>query len=314
MANTLKIIIKYLLCCIFVFNGIKTNAQGCSDAGFCTAGGIKAGEIGKANSDIRLGIGYGIGDLKVNIIQINAEWNWAISKNVTFQSKIPFTFTNGNLGHSSGLGDISASLTYSGKKIGNLSTAYILGTKIPTGKTDISYTPNLIFPQTKISMPMPYQTGLGTADIIAGGRLKYKLYSFAIGTQIVIYHDNKNSFLPELDSNKASLYFPSKNLIRGNDILIRAEKLFQIKKFDIEPGILAIYRLQGDKATNASGVSAILKGSEGLTLNITLNVAYTISSKIQLLITAGTPLIVRTTRADGLTRALVSGIQIKYQF
>jgi len=305
----MRLITSIFFCVLNISIGLNLKAQGCSDAGFCTAGSMRSGD--KTNpeykNDLRLGFGFGIGEQGVKIGQILTEYNRKVFKNGLFQVKFPFTFTSGALGSANGIGDPSLVYTHSlnTKKAAPLNLS--AGFKFPLGKTNTAYTGSL-------SLPMPYQTGLGTLDFIAGLRSSIKKFSFSAAAQVVLIQGNKNNFLPELDSINAGLYFPSNMLQRGNDLLLRVDRKFEFQKFSIEPGILAIYRILGDKLTNQLGENKIYPGSEGLTLNITINTVFKLSEQSNLLFSVGAPVIVRVSRADGLTRALALSVNYLYTF
>lgn len=288
------------------------NAQGCSDAGFCTAGGLKNESTGLQSSDIRLGYNFNIGEQNVLIQAIQLETNFKLQKKAIIQAKIPFLWIQGNLGNTKGFGDPMISITYQIQNKKQFNAHIIGGIKFPLGKTNFTYQ---VYPQVDnylLSLPMPYQTGLGTTDLIAGYRINKGAWKFATGLQWVLIQNNKNNFLPEKDTLNDGLYFASNQLKRGNDLLLRVEHNIKIGNFNIEPGLLGIYRLKGDIITESNGNSLLLQGSKGTTLNLTLNVNFKISAKLQTALNAGAPIIVRQIRADGLTRAFVTSVQFKY--
>jgi len=57
-----------------------------------------------------------------------------------------------------------------------------------------------------------------------------------------------------------------------------------------------------------------IDGSEGLTLNLTADLRYQLNSSWWLEASMGSPLVVREVRPDGLTRALVANVGLRYAF
>ncbi len=183
------------------------------------------------------------------------------------------------------------------------------GTKFPTGTTDKAV-------DSTYSLPMPYQTGLGTTDLVVGAAWNFKTWNVSAGYQTVLNHDNKNTFLRSRfpgDADAAG-YFESNLLERGDDALLRIEKQFHIKKFMVTPGLLGIYRLTEDEITDDTGTQVAVEGSDGLTMNITATAAYAVSNRFGLQLMFGAPAVVRDVRPDGLTRSLVLNLGFRYNF
>ena len=96
--------------------------------------------------------------------------------------------------------------------------------------------------------------------------------------------------------------------------MLRVERDFILHKLKLSAGLLAIYRLQEDKIIDESGTQVALKGSDGLTLNITGSVQYDISKHSGVSFLFGAPSVVRDVRADGLTRKIVATASYQYRF
>lgn len=306
--------VKFILSAILLLFSIQvTLGQGCSDAGFCSAGSLKttAGSDSIPVSTVALKFSYGSGEEGVNIVQLNPELNWDLSTRFSVQAAIPYVITSGDLGSNSGIGDLLVNATYKFHQTEAFTLRGSVGGKLPTGNTDESFADG-------VSFPMPYQTGLGTYDLIAGISASYKNWLFAAGYQGVLKNENKNSFLyarlPLTEIENASGYFESNLLDRGDDVLFRVSRSFKLNKTGITPGILAIYRIQKDKITNFTGNEVALDGSDGLTLNLTVSSELRLNKLFSLLIEAGAPLVVRDVRADGLTRSFVASASLRYHF
>ena len=194
------------------------------------------------------------------------------------------------------------------KKTEKLKFNITAGTKIATGKSDAA--------ENNLPLPMPYQTGLGTYDLILGTSLKYSNWNFGLGFQAVLSNKNENQFSRNAWTTNpdAQKYFESIFLNRGNDALLKMERNFKWKKLNLSPGLLGIYHLQESSFIDDSGNRASIKNSDGLTLNITCNAQYNFSNHTGINLVLGFPTVVRKARPDGLTRHFVLAAAFNYRF
>ena len=287
-------------------------SQGCSDAGVCSIGGHGKMEKGS----LTLNTQYGVGEQGVQYFTNQIEGVLRLNSKYTLQLKVPYTFINGNLGSNNGLGDI---VLVGNKNIydkNDKKMSLSLGTRIGVNNA------NKGLENLNKALPMPYQTSLGTHDLLLGADLEYKeKWRFSLGVQIPIIQFNKNGFdtariSPSSDyGDKARQYFSSYHLIRRPDIVFRVDRTFKItKKLKFTAGLLPIYHLLHDRATDINGIERAIHGSKGLTLNIPVAAAYKFNSKWTLTARFASPVIVRKVRPDGLTRQFVSSIELKYTF
>jgi hypothetical protein len=289
-------------------------AQGCSDAGFCTAGALqgaapKPGSKVDLPNSIAFSFTAGSGEQGTAIYMPQLEWREAIGKKSVLELKLPFYIANGNLGAHSGLGDPVLTYTHTLKQDKSWSLQATGGLRVSTG--DASATG-----KNGLALPMPYQANLGTTDVILGLAFHYGRYlTFAAGYQQPVIQYNQNGYVP-VDAGPAiphyGDYFLSAQLRRKGDVLLRAEGHYQWHKLSVSAGPLLIYHLGKDHA-RISATEIRIDGSEGLTLNIAGNIAWT-SRRWKADISAGTPLAVRSYRPDGLTRAWVLTPRISYLF
>lgn len=300
---------KVFLFTIFLFLLIKggVNAQGCSDAGVCSVSGAAQTMTDSTNTNqdvealliLRTTTSVSSGEQGVLTLQEIPEVEYYISKRIQLVTRIPYIINAGNLGTTSGIGDpyfgISAQVFSSEENKISISGGY----KIPIGKTDIR--------DAGRSLPMPYQSGLGTSDGLFGAFwVKERLRVSAV-YQHVFKQKNKNEFLRSRweGIKRAQTYFESNELKRGNDLSLRFDYEFNWKNGKIYTGILSIYRLTEDKITELSGEEKQVKGSGGLTLNITASAFYQFTPQQRLTAQIGFPVVVREVRPDGLTRSAV---------
>lgn len=305
---------KGILFLFFVLASTNIKAQGCADAGFCTAGALKTGNHN--NSEKNYGsigmsgaVGYGEQGTIVFIPQLEIGKN--LSANSLVEIKLPYYIATGNLGIASGIGDIIATYTqgiYRQKDIWDIKGT--VGGRVSLGKSNLT-------DKNGLPLPMPYQPNLGTIDIIAGLNIRYKKhYVLAVGLQqpIVNYNDNQYYSGAYFSTDTSyQQYFSSRKLERKGDALLRLEYDKDWKRSGISASTLFIYHLGNDKITTLTGNKTEVAGSEGLTLNLTFNY-YRDYKNWRFEAGVGAPLIVRDYRPDGLTRAFVITPRATYFF
>lgn len=286
-------------------------AQGCSDAGFCTAGALKGGVLQHNDStgtasEIGIAVNAGSGEQGVFTLAPQLEYHHKIGRKGKLDVSVPFVIATGGLGTHTGLGDPIVTCSYPLWQHNGYSLKGTAGLRIGTGNADATGTAG--------ALPMPYQTTLGTTDLIAGISLTKKWLSLAAGWQQPVIQYNNNGYYPDKpgmvgDYNK---YFPSACLERRGDVLFRATAMHSWKKLELKAGPLFIYHLGKDRVcvSPVSGVGGMteLNGSEGLTLNLTGELTYTLGHS-WLSIAGGTPYIVRDVRPDGLTRSWAATVR-----
>jgi len=288
---------------------ILVNAQGCSDAGTCSIGSLEqtadsVRTVPKFKFSLEQSFGLGEKFMFISTTSVIAEHQF--TKTTKWVLRVPFTLTTGNLGNSSGAGDILVSVIQEIYK-GKISTFGILiGGKLRTSHADFSYGDN--------PLPMAYQTSLGTYDIIGGVQMMFKTWDFYLAYQHP-FGSNQNQYLhPEEVTNKHKLYFESAYLKRGDDLALKVQKSFSLKKSQtLHPGVLPLFRLQKSEIIR-NGNPEILDESSGLTLNLFLTYSKTFKNNTVFSVTGASAAIDRNYRADGLTRNFVVTIRFTNLF
>lgn len=305
---------SFFIVLTFLFSHVAYS-QVCSDAGFCTAGALKGQNADNENKDyhvyaVSLALGIGNGERKTTILTPQLEYVRNFSKRSLLEIKLPYYIASGNAGSGNGLSD--PILTYVNTFIEkrNVRVSLSTGLRIGIGKTNISNSQGH-------ALPMPYQPGLGTTDIILGLRTDYKQFlSFAAGYQQAVLQYNHNEYLSDqypAESDDYKSYADSRMLQRKGDLLFRASGHYNVKKFRLSAGPLLIYHLGEDKATDINDRTFNIKGSSGITLNVTAGLQY-VMKNIIFDCSLGAPLITRDVRPDGLTRSWVVVPKISYTF
>jgi len=299
-----------LICSLLYANNMQ--AQGCSDAGFCTAGVLQSAAPDVDSNKLyknSIGLSYAIGsgEQGTSVFVPQLEWRQSIGQRGFVELKLPYYIAAGNLGGHSGWGDPVITYTRGLQQKKNWSLQATGGLRISIGNADATG-------KDGWPLPMPYQANLGTTDIILGLSLNYtRFVTIAAGYQQPVVQYNYNGYVP-VDAGPAAPhygdYFLSARLKRKGDVLLRAEGHYQWRQLSISAGPLLIYHLGKDRA-DILGAEIRLDGSEGFTLNLAGNIAWT-RQRWKVYVSAGTPLAVRSYRPDGLTREWVVTPGISY--
>lgn len=297
---------KITILTLMVFGIQQVTAQGCSDAGFCSVGNpFKATNTEKKNF-IEIGGVYGIGEEDVTIFSPYASYTRLFSDKFAVNAKLTGTIANGSFGTISNVGDIFVTGNYKfNPESSNLKWSGLLGAKIPltSGNDKIN----------NVSLPMPYQSSLGTFDIIGGLEASVKNLDFNVAAQIPL-NDNKNSYLSTLSPTDK---FESTNFFhRKSDVLFRSTYriLLLNEKLSLKPNVLFIYHLGNDSFVNQFGNRVEIANSDGLTINGNIIANYKIGDNSSIETSLATPFVVREVRPDGLTRAFTFGLSFKQGF
>ena len=291
------------------------NAQGCSDAGVCTIHAIKnntstSGEKGDKNNNIAVGFAFGKGERNTSVYTPYIEYTRSITDQTSVTGKISFSAVTGELANTSGLGDLFVSVNHAIDNNRKWQKSLVVGLKIPFDQADIV--------ENGIHLPMPYQTSLGTTDLVLG--LSYIRQSFGatLALQQPLKKMNGNRFLPSDYPSVplAAEYLPTNYFERKSDALLRFSYNFDLNRsrFSIRPSLLGIYHLGNDSYADMNKMRIKIEQSSGLTLNGNVFVGYSLNKSSALELSAGAPFVVRTNRPDGLTRSFVASLEYKFSF
>ncbi len=317
--------LRYFAISLALGFGAHAAAQGCSDAGVCTAGPI--GELATSSDSLavtneyrhsaRMTFSYAIGERGVTILQLVPQVDLQATDRLGFQVKMPWISASGDLGENSGMGDPVFTSSFAIIKNNKSRMDAILGAKFPVNKANAL--------EDGRPLPMPYQTSLGTTDVLLGLSYRWHRWQFAVAYQHVLAQNNQNEFTHGrwIDDMRARGYFESDHLQRANDAVARLQYKIPLGRLSLQPGLLAIQHLGKDVRLEApvdpAGMPRIpepveVDGSEGLTLNLTFDAQHKLSDQWVLVLAYGSPVIVRDIRPDGLTRSLVLNIGLIHRF
>lgn len=313
---------RILVWFIFLAATISAWGQGCSDAGFCTMGAMKPDQPFNKKAEFKLrsmelSFYRGTTTTSPIVYVATADLNFSLSRKTFFQVKLPYQAIKGNFGNTSGLSDISLSLTRTLKSTDKYDINFTVGGKIPSNKSDLS-DPT----RNNIDFPMYYQTSLGTYDVVTGISLKTRDWLFATGLQKP-FNEIENTFKwsewPEPtvypDFTYVQTYDVSNKLKRGTDIMFRAERNFRFSQWNVSMGILPIIRITKDEIEDPQTGSRVkLDGTTGMALSsiTTFGYSFNVRSGVRLLV--GYKITDRKVNPDGLTRDMVTTISYLYRF
>jgi len=304
-----KIIIVTILP-LFIYG--KLIAQGCSDAGVCTIHSIKNNtttEQDKNKNDIVAGFAFGKGEENTSNYTPYIEYTRSINSRTSLTAKASFSWISGELANTSGFSDLFVSVNHAFDTKGKWQKSFIAGLKIPFDRSDII--------EKGIHLPMPYQTSLGTTDLVLGVNYIRQSFGVTLAVQQPLRPINGNHFLPENypANSLAQKYLPTNEFSRKGDVLLRFSYNYKLdQRWSIRPSLLGIYHEANDSYLDANKIRMSIPNSNGLTLNGNLFLDYALNSNSGFELSVGTPFIVRENRPDGLTRSVVASIEYRFGF
>ncbi len=294
--------------------------QGCSDAGFCTMGAMKPDQNYNTKAKYKLNslsISQYRGKTTLSPINYTTtiEANISILDKTQVQVKLPYTYIKGNLGTSSGLGDISISATRLLHQADNYKLSFTLGAKIPTNNSTQKGDKVFTIPDTTVSrtLPMYYQTSLGSFDVVTGISLVSKKWLFAAGYQQALTR-NKNDFKwGEWRDYPSKAYLEkhprATHLLRGIDVMLRAERNWRFSRWNFSIGALPIWRITKDSRRSVNLEKEIkVDKTTGMALSILAGAGYQFNVNHGLKFIYGKKITDREVNPDGLTRHAVLSI------
>lgn len=292
-----KTIITILLFLLY-FSHQESRAQGCSDAGVCSATQHVNNNGDKPNLHVfSYTQSFGLGDRNAAIIGGNFNYRLQANKFIAFGLSLPYSIVIGNLGSTFGFGDIilNTDIVVFSKEKDQLSL--FLAGKIATGNANKKLDGQ--------ALPMVYQQSSGTNDFITSLNWSRSDWFFALGYQHP-FNTNENEFIANdfPENSSAATYHSSAFLKRGDDMMLRIQRTFALKKSKIKAGILPIYRLQGDEIKINDSYQKV-EGSKGLTLNLYAGWIHEFNDNVIGELQLAAPPITREVRVDGTTRTFL---------
>ena len=308
----MKKFIPLALIVIIISN--KSFAQGCSDAGVCTLHSIKnnaeahESKEGKKN-DVSVGFAYGKGERSTNNYAGYIEYTRSLSARTSITGRVSYAAISGELASTSGPGDLFLSFNHAFDVKKKWQKSFVFGLKLPFESADIT--------ENGISLPMPYQTSLGTIDLVLGLNYNRKNLGATLALQQPLKDQNENKFLPGgFPTDPLTVfYWPTNGFKRKGDVVGRASYSFKTgDRFSIRPSLLGIYHLGNDTYLDNNKMRRAIFNSRGLTLNANVFIDYHLKNGNGFELSLGTPFVVREQRPDGLTRSFVASLEYQFSF
>lgn len=290
---------------IVIFLAVDLYGQGCSDAGFCTLNSFKPHADSTTFSNrVNVGANVGVADYSIGIFGSYLEYNRKISKRLEADVKLTMISQSGNNISEVGLSDVFFNFNYMASNRVTLTA----GAKVPLSDGNKS--------RNGLTLPMDYQSSLGTFDLILGAGYKFRKLQTVVAYQQPLTQNNNTFLSSEYSSDSPLSTFQSTNQFhRKGDILLRASYPIQAaKKLTLTPSLLPIFHLGNDTYIDEQNITREIDGSSGLTLNANLYVDIAIGKASIIQFNLGTPLIVREARPDGLTRSLIVNLEYAVKF
>lgn len=295
-----------IIALVGLFSGFSSYSQGCSDAGICSIGNSFQNSKTDFKNGIEIGNIFGTGEADVTYFSSYLTYTRTINERFSLSSKITYSVANGSFGQRGAFGDGYFIGNYNWKTKTTAKWSTLMGFKIPFTSSNLKI--------NEFSLPLDYQSSLGTFDLILGLNLTYKKWDFNTGIQIPVFNNNRNSYFKEFSDTDD---FPSTNLFeRKSDALFRTTYTIQPAntKFTFKPNVLFLYHLGEDSFENAFGKRETIQNSDGLTINGNLIGSYAINAKNSIELSLATPFVIREVRPDGLTRGFTAGLIYKVLF
>ena len=300
----MKTVLLYVLLIVALLP-IRSVAQGCSDAGFCTLHYRETTPnegIYKPVNRLAFESGYNIGENNTGIVTISVEYGWQINRNLRWNNKITAANIHGEFGNHFNVGDLYSTISFPIDKHHSEKFLLLAGLKLPLTRSN-----DKIQGQ---ALPMVYQTSLGTYDLVAGGSVLLSHWDLQFAAQIPVINQNQNSFLAAFSTKPG--YLNTNAFRRKPDVLLRIGYPLHKGSWTLNPNLLGIYHLGRDSYADQTGQRVAINGSDGFTLNANLQANYQITQKQSLQLSLATPLIVRENRPDGLTRSFVASVAYSF--
>ncbi len=294
-----------LIALYLILQSLVLKGQGCSDAGACSIQTFDfEDDLSSPQRKISLSFDQNValGEKFIFISQSTLGVQYSITSYTRVELRIPFIFTYGNLGYTSGVGDMILSVSQDFFRDKKFQLTGVLGGRLKTNNSNFSF--------DNQPLPMAYQTSLGTYDIILGTQYTRAKWNLYIAYQHPFGRNASEYLVPEYETDQDKQYFESAHLKRGDDLYLRAQYNLSLKKHNsIKFNLLTIYRIQKSEIIK-NDENIILDGSNGLTVNPGIIYSKQLKNTHELSFLLAFPIIDRAYRADGLTRNIIFGLRI----
>jgi len=292
---------------LFILANFSAFSQGCSDAGACSVGALDLKSDDSPQLTLEYSQSIGLADKESLVFGSELGISQTLLPKTQIEVRIPYLITVGNLGSTSGVGDLLLTLTKGIYTTEKSSFSLVVGGRLNTNDANKKLDGD--------PLPMVYQSSLGTNDLILGLAWQSEKWSISAGWQHS-FGNNLNEYLhpDSVELPKRKQYYESAYLDRGDDLMIRIQRTVKLNEENtIRFGFLPIYRMQEDQIKR-NGVYEKLPGSSGITYNVFFNWDRKLSKSSVFNLSLGVPVHAREYRADGLTRTVIVSAGIRMRF
>lgn len=303
---------------IFFINSFFVYSQGCSSAGFCTMGVLKADQ--KFSNVKKIKLNYvevsqliafsGLGET-INATTLDA--SLSIGRKNKIQIRLPYAWVNGPLANTKAFGDVYLAYSRNLLSKNNYAINAMIGTKLPR------FTTALATPEG-LPLPLYYSPSLGTYDLILGASFINQNWLLGVGYQQPLFKAiTDNQFTPTAWENtdlatQAQRYDASVNLKRGGDIMLRIERNFRFGRYNAFVGSMPVYHITADEITNQEGQRIRVENSKGLSVTAIVGGGYNLNAHTIIKCFYGYTALRRQANPDGLMKTSVATITYEYKF
>lgn len=314
----LKPFLTLFLTFIFCLGFREIIAQGCSSAGFCTMGALKADQKFGTGKKIKLNyvelsqlIAFsGLGEI-INATTLDISIGIGAKNQV--QIRLPYAWVNGPLANTKAFGDVYLNYSRNLVKTEKYSVNAMIGTKFPRFTTALARADGL-------PLPFFYSPSLGTYDLVVGASVISNKWLLGIGFQNPIYKGmTDNAFTPLAYENsplyeQAKKYSSSLNIQRGADIMLRLERNFRFSKYSFYVGLMPVWRINNDEITDKDAKRVQVQGSNGLAATALLGGRYNLDIHSSIKLLTGVGILQRSANPDGLMKTSLFSLMYEWQF
>lgn len=313
--HLLKMSMRYLsaIClsaAICFGSATAANAQGDSDPGLGSVGAMRPmsdlritdEEFENDKLHFSIGNGFSKGEDGTRLILPQAEMRIPVQMYGYFDVKVPFRIARGELANVWNVGDVFMTYTHviRPEYIQDWTYQITGGARIALSTAD----------QQDIkmrSLPMVYQNGLGTTDLIVGAHAKFRQFLvMSVGYQQPIFQYNENGYDRRALNNdliySAEGYTIARKLYRYGDAMARIEGIWSGKRAGISVSAQGLYHVHNDVYTDRYGRNLEIDGSAGFTMNGVGSafIRFGRYAQFKLDVTGSYPVIQRDVAPDGL--------------
>ncbi|WP_276132749.1 hypothetical protein [Polluticoccus soli] len=270
----MKHISTFCLSIAMSLGALSAGAQGSGDPGLSAIGGLRSGaalafdEETYENDRVELNLGHTMakGERDVVINMPHAAVRIPLHEHGYLDTRLPFYATRGELAKIGGIGDLTVAYTHFLPYADGFSWQFTGGVEL--GLTNASLTDG-----KGRGLPMVYQPGQGSTDLILGASGQYKDFvSFAVGYQQPIIRYNGNDYLRSSPINELGYsnadYPLSRQLYRNGDLMLRVEGHLTGTRAGISAGPLVFYHLRNDLYLDINNNYRESFDSKGFTMNL----------------------------------------------